>query len=72
MIEVKQNVFNHFSFMCPLVGKYHNHELTLTSPVIIVFGRLVMVVKVLDTIESSSVCNSWVECTCLQYVIAMM
>ena len=43
----------------------------LTSAVMIVFGRLVMVVNMLDIIESS-VCDSWVECTCLQYVIAVM
>ena len=50
MIEIKQNVFNHFSFMCSLVGEYHNHELTLTSAVMIVFGRLVMVVKELGVL----------------------
>ena len=61
MIEVKQNVFNHFSFMCSSVDEYHNSELVLTSAVMIVFGRLVIVVKVLDITQSSSVCNSWVH-----------
>ena len=61
MIEVKQNFFNQFLFMCSSVGKYHNGELVLISAVMIVFGRLVIVVKVLDIIQSSSVCNSWVH-----------
>ena len=37
----------------------------------IVFGRLVIVVNVLEIIESSF-CDSCVECTCLQYVIVVM
>ena len=46
----------------------------MTSAMMIMFGRFVMIVNVLDKIESSSVViagwSAWVRC--LQYVIAAM
>ena len=59
-----------------IIYKYHNGDQTLTSAMMIVFKRFLMVANLLDIIESSSVWDSRVECltecTYLQYVIVVM
>ena len=50
------------------VGKYHDGEGALTVAVIIAFGRFV---NVLDIIEFSCICDSWVECLGGMYMFAI-